>query len=540
MVAQLTRHTDDEEWICQIIQTGLPEDYRGDTVPQLPEMIRSALAKGFGENKRGAGAVLESMASEATKLALQNSLELFHDGNERSFITINATSGGLRTISLSSLSMSKWLQGLWYAERGKPLPAKPLGEAIAALSAKALYAGEKHSVSVRIGSDGNAIYIDLGDADFSVIQVTATSWSVVATAPIKFIRSKTMRPLPVPLRGGSWDDLQDLLRLPELQWRLVQAFIVGCFRPQGPYFCLLVNGEQGSGKSLLCTILKRLIDPSLVDRLSLPKSDEQLFIQAKDEHLLVFDNASWVNNDISDALCRLATGGAIAKRALYTDDDLHVLSSCIPFIINGIGEYSNRPDLLERAILLTLPSMSDDARLTEQEIFQRFDENLSQILGCILDAVSLALRSEAETTLPKRLRMADAARWLSAAEPALGLKKSTLLEAIEESQVIAVADRIRDNSLYRALHQLLEENGPYEGGMGALHDFLLLKNDRPDRSFPRTAAHLSSQLQRLAPAMAKAGIAVELQQRGREGRTVVIQRTPGEERPVRMPKSPSY
>jgi hypothetical protein len=330
------------------------------------------------------------------------------------------------------------------------------------------------------------------------------------------------------------------LQLSNEAWSLVLAFVISAARPRGPYFCLLVDGEQGSGKSLLCSILKRIVDPSLIDKLPLPVSDDQLFIQAKDSHLLVFDNASGMRNDISDALCRLATGGAVAKRMLYTNDELHILVQCNPFIINGIGDFVHRPDLLERSILLSLPAMPEGARRTEQQIFGGLDVILPGFLGRLFDIVSVAFRDEHATEPPTDIRMADAATWLKAAEPATGLPRGTLLRAIEDSQTISLVDRIRENSLFRALEQMLEERGPFDGGVGSLHDLLMQRIERPDRTFPKTASHLSTQLQRLRPAMSKAGIAVELAHRGREGRTVSVRRLGRQIAPKKKPWSPPY
>jgi hypothetical protein len=142
----------------------------------------------------------------------------------------------------------------------------------------------------------------------------------------------------------------------------------------------------------------------------------------------------------------------------------------------------------------------------------------------LFDISSVAFRDEEATAPPTGIRMADAARWLKAAEPATDLQQGTLLKAIEDSQTVSLVDRIRENSLFRALEQVLRGKGSFNGRVGALHDLLMLRNERPDRAFPKTASHLSTQLQRLRPAMEKAGIIVELKRKGREGRTVSIKR----------------
>ncbi len=542
LIAQLVALSDDEDLLFEIVRSGLPENYEGDTLGEISAMVRGAVAKGFGTNDTtGLADPSKSLASQVVKLAMAKATELFHDRNQRSYISMLTEKGGVRTLSLNSSAALDWLGGLWYATARGALPSKSKTDALATLHANALYAGPQHSTSTRIARTSDAMFVDLGGADYAVVRIDKSGWEITQTHPIKFIRPSSFAELPAPSRDGDLSAMQSLLQLSDAAWSLVLAFIISAERPTGPYFCLLIDGEQGSGKSFLCSVLKRIVDPSLIDKLPLPSSDDQLFIQAKDSHLLVFDNASGMRNDMSDALCRLATGGAVAKRTLYTNDELHILVQCNPFIINGIGDFVHRPDLLERSILLSLPAMADGSRRTEQEILADLEIILPGFLGQLFDTVSVAFRDEQTTEAPRDLRMADAARWLKAAEPATGLQRGSLLKAIEDSQTISVVDRIRENSLFRALEQTLEMDGPFDGGIGRLHDLLLLRNERPDRSFPRTASHLSTQLQRLRPAMAKAGMLVELKHKGREGRAVSIRWADGNERPRKKPpSSPSY
>ena len=150
------------------------------------------------------------------------------------------------------------------------------------------------------------------------------------------------------------------LGLDDQNYRLLLAFLINALKPQGPYFILLVEGEQGSGKSFFCEIIKRIIDPNIALRLRLPDKPQDLMIQAKEFWLLSFDNTSGMKAEMSDILCSLATGGGIAVRKLYTDEELNVLSYTRPFMINGISGYVTRPDLMERAIPIKLPPMAED------------------------------------------------------------------------------------------------------------------------------------------------------------------------------------
>ena len=47
LVAQLVRHTEDDNLLQAIVTAALPETYAGDTLKELPEMIAGARRKGF-------------------------------------------------------------------------------------------------------------------------------------------------------------------------------------------------------------------------------------------------------------------------------------------------------------------------------------------------------------------------------------------------------------------------------------------------------------------------------------------------------------
>lgn len=519
LVAQLVPYTDDEDRMLDIVRSGLPADYDGDTLNEVPDMVRGALKKGFDQNT-GVDAH-QSVASALVELAQNQIKDLFHDESGRAFATVSKGNGGLQHLDLAGRAAASWLSSIWYRTTGKALQEQSRGTALATLAARALFDGPLHSVAMRVARDADAMYIDLGDADASIVRIDAEGWRIVQEAPVKFIRPPSFGPLPIPKIGGDLGEFKSLLHISDRAWPLALGFLISALRPEGPYFCLLVDGEQGSGKSFLCSILKSIIDPSRIDKMPLPATDVELFIAAKDSHLLVFDNASNVRMDISDALCRLATGASIARRKLYTDDDVHVISRSNPFIINGIGDFADRPDLLERSILLSLDGLEDGARRTEYQMLADFDRILPGLLGRLFDILACAIKNEPTVEAPTNIRMADAARWLKAAEPATSLPPGTFIAAIEESQTASTIDRTRDRTLFRVLAKAVAA-GPFEGQVGQLFDLLLSENEKLDRSFPRTAAHLSNDLRRHRQAMAKAGLMIELKPRGRTGRRVKV------------------
>src|SRR5271166_2480207 len=108
-------------------------------------------------------------------------------------------------------------------------------------------------------------------------------------------------------------------------------------------------------------------------------------IAANNGHLLAFDNVSGLSPWLSDALCRLASGGSVAVRQLYTDNEEVLFEAARPILLNGIEDVVSRPDLGDRAICLTLAPIGDTRRRPESELWRNFEIARPRILGVLLD-----------------------------------------------------------------------------------------------------------------------------------------------------------
>ena len=116
---------------------------------------------------------------------------------------------------------------------------------------------------------------------------------------------------------------------------------------------------------------------------------------------------------LSDALCRLASGGSFAVRQLYTDDEEVLFQAARPILLNGIEDVISRPDLGDRAIFLTLTPIGEAQRRPEAELWREFEIARPRILGALLDAVVHGLRALGGVELDRLPRMADFALWAS-------------------------------------------------------------------------------------------------------------------------------
>ena len=192
----------------------------------------------------------------------------------------------------------------------------------------------------------------------------------------------------------SYRRLASFLNLPSRNdFVLLVAWLLAALRSGGPYPLLGISGEQGSAKTVLTKILRSLVDPNAAPLRALPRENRELFIAAHNGHMLAFDNLSSLPPWISDALCRLASGGGFAVRQLYSDQDEVLFEAARPTILNGIEDVITRPDLADRAIFLTLPPITEAQRRPENEFWRKFEIARPRILGALLDAAAQGLRA---------------------------------------------------------------------------------------------------------------------------------------------------
>src|SRR5262249_3117857 len=222
---------------------------------------------------------------------------------------------------------------------------------------------------------------------------------------------------------------------------LAVAWLLAALRNCGPYPVLVLSGEQGSAKSTAAAMLRALVDPNTAPLRALPRDERNLSIAANNGHVLAFDNVSGLPDWLSDALCRLATGGGFAERQLYTDQDEVLFAGVKPVILNGIEDTVTRPDLADRTVFWTLDAIGEERRRPERKLWAEFETERPRILGALLHAVAHGLRQLPEVHLDRLPRMADFARWATACETAIW-SPGTFMSAYDGNRDEAVANVI--------------------------------------------------------------------------------------------------
>jgi hypothetical protein len=451
-------------------------------------------------------------SSQATMLvALAGDVELFHDGDE-SFARIE-NAGHRETWRIGAKAFRNWLQSKFWIVNQSAASTQAVQDALGVLRGKALFEGRQRTTAVRIAGNNDVIWLDLADDKWRAVRIDANGWEVVNRPDIAFVRPRGVLPLPAPEPGGSLDALRTLVNVEsDDDWILICAWLIASLRPSGPYPALSVNGEQGSAKSTLCRMLRGIVDPNVAALRSAPRSEQDLVIAGRNGHVIALENLSAIPDWLSDALCRLATGGGFGTRELFSDDEERLFEGQRPVMLNGITELCTRSDLLDRALTISLPAIPESRRSTESKLWQRFNESLPWTLGALLDAVSQACSAKADVRLETLPRMADFAEWIVAAEPKLPCESGAFLRAYQSNRASANESAIESSVLSGPLLELMEGIDDWQGTATDLMDALSeLAGDRvtKGKGWPRKPHLLSGELRRIAPNLRRTGIDVE-------------------------------
>lgn len=465
---------------------------------------------------------VEEKKTQATLLVeAATSVELFHTP-ERVVYGSVLVRGHRETYALNSSGFREWLALKFYIKNGRPPHEQAVKDAIGVLKAKAMFVGKEHEVSVRLSGTGDAVFIDLGDEDWRVLQIDASGIRVSAGASVKFRRPKGMLSLPLPAESGSLDDLRPFVNLrDDDQWRLLVAWLLGAMAPTGPYPILEITGEQGSAKSTLSKLLRGLLDPNSAPARATITKERDLMIAATNGRVLVFDNVSRLSAELSDALCRISTGGGFSVRTLYENADETLFEAELPIILNGIEDISHRPDLLERTIVLDLPVLTPGQRRDEQQFWADFEAAKPAILRGLYEAVRSALQNRPLVAGAKWPRMADFAKWVTAAESALGWTTGAFLESYERNRTEANTRILERDGLAEALIQLAGKGEPWEGTATELLAVLRSPGMDHNPDLPRSPNALSGGLRRITPSLRSLGVSIEFHRKGHASQKVI-------------------
>ena len=219
---------------------------------------------------------------------------------------------------------------------------------------------------------------------------------------------------------------------------------------------------------------------------------------------------------MSDAICRLSTGGGAGKRKLYEDDDEILFEGRRPILLNGIEDVATRGDLVDRANIISLEAMPEARRRTEAEFGAAFAAAVPQIFGALLDGLVAGLSNLASVKIADKPRMADVAVWAEACTRAYW-KPDTFITAYRAGLATSVELVVEASMVGTAVRQLMASHTEWSGTAQELLTKLTAmvgEQAAKQPGWPKRPNTLSNKLRRVTPALRKVGIHITHEHRG--------------------------
>jgi len=430
-----------------------------------------------------------------------------------------------------SKQFKRWLGQLLWEHEKKAASGDTINTVLNVLDARAIFKGQLITLENRIAWHEKSIWYDLGDRMCRAVRISPEGWGIIENPPILFRRFVHQEEQVLPERNGSLKALLPFVNLADKEGQspLLLVHLVACFIPDIPHPILNLHGSQGSAKTTLARMLRRIVDPSKMEVLSFPSNTKEFVQQLAHHYFAFFDNISDVSDSISDLLCRAVTGEGVSKRELYSDDEdiIYTFRRCIG--LNGINPSARKPDLLDRSILMKLERIPEHQRMEERVVLERFDKERPRILGGIFDALSFAMRLYESIKLDRLPRMADFTRWGCAIAKALGYQQEDFLDAYRANIAELHHEAIQENPVAAAMEAFMENRTEWIGSMSELYKKIAEvadseKIDTRAREWPKAANSLSRRLNEAKTNLAEIGITIQNEKGAHGKRTVVLRR----------------
>lgn len=467
-----------------------------------------------GKAKKGKVSSQDETQTEILiRLLEENGAILFHDTDNNCYVSL-VIDNHREVREITSKDFRLWSSGLYYEHEKKAIRRENFTQVMDILSAKACFENKKATpLYERVAKKDNDFWYDLTNNDWQAVKITAESWTIEDNPPIIFRRYRHQVSQAHPSTNG---DISKLFKYINITQRktLFLCWVVSCFIPNIPHVMPVIHGEKGAAKTTAFVLLKKLIDPSALETLALPKSSKDLNIMLKQHWFLPFDNVSHISEEKSDSLCRAITGGGIQERQLYTNSEeyIYTFQKCIA--INGINNIVERADLLDRSILIELSRIKEEERQGLSEVLNNFEEDLPEILGGIFDILSRAMAIYPTVKLDKLPRMADFARWGYAIAEAMGKSGQVFIDEYTCNQEYQNTELLNSNLVAMLLIEFMENIPEWSGRVSDLYnelaDFAERKGiNKKSKEFPNQPNGLSRCLNSLKSNLKSKGITFE-------------------------------
>ncbi len=384
--------------------------------------------------------------------------------------------------------------------------------------------GEVRELHTRAAFHEGEVFYEL--APGRVFRIDEKGYKLDLDPPVYFRAVKNLQPLPDPTADGKLEDIAEWVNLKtDRDRRLFLTYVTLIPLAHISRPILEATGAMGSGKTTASRIVKRMLDPTSNEAVTIDRRD---FLQkAAHCYIVMLDNQNSLPEWFQDTMCRLVTGESDSKRVLYSDDEDLVWSMQRAVLLNGINPPSDRGDVQDRTLPIELERLDKRKRLPEDDFWAQFSLKHPELLGAVFEALSGALRARHTVQLEERPRLADWGLYAAALYESQGWGVDTFVEdwrGVEETQQQGTLD---GSIVAQAVILYMKDKDRVELSAAKLHaaiesraeDDLDLKDDK---TWPKTGRTLWKKIREVTPLLEVHGIRAYRSNNCKAGRPIVL------------------
>lgn len=364
-------------------------------------------------------------------------------------------------VELEGPDFESWLRQYCYTRMDKFIPpASAPGQVQAHLKMLALNSNH-HTLYRRVCIRKGNVYYDLGLPDNQYLKISKEQIGVVETTRLLFLRNSVFLPQVEPDLTGQPEGILSLIDKhfhikKESDKIILATFLIGCFfTSKVPTPVLQVYGEKGSGKTIFAEHLLSLLNPTSAGGYSLPRKADDVAIVLSSDYMVIFDNVSWISNEISDLFCRNCTGGTHVKRRFFTDNSQRRLKLGAVVVFNSTHQSVMRSDLADRTLYFQLERFRQEERQGDYALNQSWKKDLPAFFGDLCLAVQGVLNDSQEAEYQSPIRLTDWYELCVKAGRQLGYSEEDVYFAFEENRKCATESIVGGDVLLYSIEQFI-------------------------------------------------------------------------------------
>jgi hypothetical protein len=300
-----------------------------------------------------------------------------------------------------------------------------------------------------------------------------------------------------------------LTNVPEDFYSTVITWMICTLYPENNQTLLEIIGEENTGKSTTASIIKNLIDPSVITLEETPSSRKDLLSFAQNRYIIAIDNADELSNSIQQTVYELLTIGISHRTNHGNSGSDWAVNLRNPVITASTSSMLTNKLLAKNSISINLKNLKTIR--SDQSIMDEFSDCRSQALLELAKIAADTLKNIRITSMTQNNNSYIDGFIMTGISvcKSLEIDKNKFIKTVNYLNDEVIDNLLDESIVAKSLHLWAIKNpsGNIEKPLNNWHKELIKNLPEEDRNkWPESARRFGAELKKIAPQIKKKGI----------------------------------